>query len=244
MTSVITVDEIISTLGRTSLPSVLVEGKDDVRIFRRLEEQCGIMSVSVMQCGGREALLEVYRRRREITSKINIVFVADKDLWMFRGVPGEYENERLILSEGYSIENDLYVDQELENVLVPKSRADYQGKLQKVVRWYSININRLLRGEEAKIDLHPSYVLNKNQYLIITGLKEQEEFPQEIYDLVISDYKRFLRGKTLLDLIISHMRECEYQKEISVDAFFDIASARPGTLLSASFSRVKALVFE
>ena len=74
----LTVDEIIETLKRSSLTTVLVEGVDDVMIYRWLEDEIGIHNANFFPCGGRNNLLEIYERRAEF-SELKTIFVADKD---------------------------------------------------------------------------------------------------------------------------------------------------------------------
>ena len=51
-----TVDELVSTLRRSKLPTVVVEGRDDMQIFRWMEDLLKVHEVDVLSVGGRPNL--------------------------------------------------------------------------------------------------------------------------------------------------------------------------------------------
>ena len=59
-----TVEELVATLERTSLATVLVEGKDDMSCYRWLETRLP-KAVNIMQVGGRENLFSIYKNRHK-----------------------------------------------------------------------------------------------------------------------------------------------------------------------------------
>lgn len=70
---VMTVDELVASLRRTTLPTVLVEGSDDMNVYRWIEDRLDPAQVSILTCGGRNTLLQVYERRAEF-SRLNHTF--------------------------------------------------------------------------------------------------------------------------------------------------------------------------
>ena len=97
-----TVDELVTTLQRSQLPTVVVEGKDDMRIYRWIEERIGTIKANVYPVGNTEnKLLRVYKRRNEY-AHLPIAFVADRDMWLFSRIPSCYHG--IIWTQGYSIE--------------------------------------------------------------------------------------------------------------------------------------------
>ena len=104
-----TVDDWVTTLSDpdTCLPTIIVEGENDIPIYRRIEKYIGVQDADVIQVGGRNNLLSLYERRKEF-AHLPVAFVADRDLWLFSGIPPDYPD--IIWTEGYSIENDLYAD--------------------------------------------------------------------------------------------------------------------------------------
>ena len=103
------VEEIISELSKpTALLKVLVEGKDDALVYRYIEGKLNdLISIDnkadVIICGGRLELIEVFESREKFKNT-KVVFLADKDMWFFVGVPKDYED--IVFTDGYSIEND------------------------------------------------------------------------------------------------------------------------------------------
>ena len=110
----LTVDEIVNTLKRSSLTTVLVEGKDDILIYRWIEDEIGIVNANFLPCGGRDKLLQVYERRHEFAD-LKTIFVADRDAYVYINPPVNYND--IIWTNGYSIENDLYFGRKIELLL-------------------------------------------------------------------------------------------------------------------------------
>ena len=100
-----TVDELVSTLRRSRLPTIVVEGKEDMQIFRWMEHLLEIHEVDVLGVGGRSNLFAVYDRKSEFVH-LPVAFIADQDKELFTRLPAGYEE--IIWTQGYSIENDLY----------------------------------------------------------------------------------------------------------------------------------------
>ncbi len=60
-----TVDELVSTLRRSKLPTVVVEGRDDMQIFRWMEDLLEVHEVDILGVGGRPNLFAIYDRKSE-----------------------------------------------------------------------------------------------------------------------------------------------------------------------------------
>ncbi len=65
----LTIDEIISTLNHSDLPTVLVEGSDDIFVYRNIESKIGSRQINFLPCGGRNTLLKIFERKNEIIIK-------------------------------------------------------------------------------------------------------------------------------------------------------------------------------
>ena len=98
-----TVEELVAALRRSALPTVVVEGQEDMRIYRWVEERLGSRTANVLPAGGREKLFSVFRRRQEFAD-LPVAFVADRDMWLFSGIPPDYGE--ILWTQGYSVEND------------------------------------------------------------------------------------------------------------------------------------------
>ena len=54
-------EELISALERSNLPTVIVEGEDDIIVYRTLDEK--VDGIDVIDVGGRDILLKIYREK-------------------------------------------------------------------------------------------------------------------------------------------------------------------------------------
>jgi hypothetical protein len=150
-----TAAEILAYLRSSHLPSLLCEGADDVRHLTLLERY--VSSLNVLPVGGKEALLFLLERSSEFSCQN--LFLMDRDDWVINPVPANVEQcQNVVLTEGYSIENDLLASLDIDKLLridevitkdkainclgplmaasVPqsrKSRFDFQTKLSRVI---------------------------------------------------------------------------------------------------------------
>ncbi len=212
----LTVDEIIETLKRSSLTTVLVEGVDDVMIYRWLEDEIGIHNANFFPCGGRNNLLEIYERRAEF-SELKTIFVADKDAYVYINPPEEYND--VIWTNGYSIENDLYYGRGIELLFSSDEREIFLKSLNSFIEYYSFEIENFQNHREYSFKNHPQHILCDIQHSI------KQEFLQEINfvkanDNIINNVKEnydvLIRGKSLFALltrILSHRnRDIKHSK--------------------------------
>ncbi len=197
----LTEDEIVETLKRSSLTTVLVEGKDDMIIYRWIEKEIGIQNANFMSCGGRERLLNVYNRRDEF-SQIKTIFVADKDGYIYDKVPGNLGE--IIWTKGYSIENDLYQGKQIEKLLDLNEKVKFKKAVKNFITYYSFEVEQYQKRLIYNFSNHPNKVLCDAQELqqellsdinFIEPQKETIEYLQNEYDLLI-------RGKSLFALLL------------------------------------------
>ena len=237
----ISIDEVMATLTRSSLPTIVVEGADDMIVYRNFEENLSSIGVSVLPVGGRENVLEIYSRRDELPSSVKISFIADQDIWVNTGIPEECQNERLLFTSGYSIENDVYIDGELWRLLhtdeVPKFDADVKAFL----RWYALALSRHLQDKSETIKLHPDHVLNPNQHANLLSLRSDELYPEELHDALTCDFRKLLRGKSLMALLVRHTNYKGREPRHNSKALMEVVAKRPGPLLDSLYSRVRSL---
>ena len=64
-----TVDELVKTIQHSSLPTLAVEGEDDMTVFHYLERLLSPIGADVLPCGNRSQLLQVYGRRAEFSDR-------------------------------------------------------------------------------------------------------------------------------------------------------------------------------
>ena len=203
----LTIDEIIETLKRSSLTTVLVEGVDDVMIYRWLEDEIGIHNANFFPCGGRNNLLEIYKRRAEF-SGLKTIFVADKDAYVYINPPDEY-NE-VIWTNGYSIENDLYFGRRIEQLFSKDEQEIFLKSLNNFIDYYGFEIENFQNHREYSFKNHPQHILCDIHHTIKQEFLEQINFVKaddKIINNVKENYDILIRGKSLFALltrILSH----------------------------------------
>ncbi len=231
-----TLDELTATLSRSSLPSVIIEGDDDVIVFRKLEELYADHEVSVFPVGGRTNVLRIFDATHGTTQIGNLIFIVDQDAWTIAGVPDQYVNNRVITTSGYSIENDLIIDGNLLRLLTPAEKAAFQNELEKFIHWYSLALNRHISSGSEVIKHHPERVFENFQTL--TELKEGETFPEELRQAISDQPLRLVRGKSLLRLLVSHLSYPGRNVKHHHKALIELVASTPGELLNAIFGKV------
>ena len=198
-------DEIIDLLIETSVPTILVEGKDELSVYGRyLESKIDIEDVDVLSCQGRVTLLNVFERREEFKHK-KVVFVADKDMWFFEGIPKEYA-ANIIFTDGYSLENDLYIESLFNQLLDKKEEVDFYNLIKELSIWFAFEVNRQIKTgySEGGADLKkicPNNVLDSE-------FKQKINFvdpPEELIEMIYGDYTRALRGKNLFQALLKFL---------------------------------------
>lgn len=231
----VSVDEFIATLRRSSLPTIIVEGIDDIVVYRYFEERLSRWGVSLMPVGGRQMVIDIFKRRGEF-SAVKLAFVADMDFFVHSGVPADLVSDELIFTDGYSVENDVFRDGCLERLLKVEEREKFSDELAKFLRWYALALSRYLAGSSESISLHPERVLSNYDDLIV--LVEGEVYPDALLQSVQDDYRKLLRGKSLMPLLV---RRTNYKGRVprhNSHALLEIVAARPGKLLNGLFNRI------
>jgi hypothetical protein len=231
----LTTDEFLATLNHSILPTIVVEGDEDVIIFRRLESAFPNLTLSVLPVGGRSQVFAIYNRRGEIRGSQKLVFVADLDLWVFSNVPPEYVSDNLLFTDGYSIENDVFRDCCCEALLKGEERARFAQDVEVFSEWFALAVSRGL-----EVAVHPNHLLdNEVQRNAMMALAAGEPYPQTTLDKIKTDHFKFLRGKSLFQLFQRQMRGARVPKHSST-SLLEHAAARPGAHLSSLFDKAAA----
>jgi hypothetical protein len=217
-----TVNDIVATLQKTSLPTALVEGTSDMAIYRWIESRADIATVNILPCGGRTALLEVFRRRKEF-SGAKTVFVADRDMWYFTGIPPGHES--IVWTTGYSIENDVYEPSALEDLMDAAERTEFSEVLKECVRWYSFEVEEFRAGRSTAVATHPNQVVLPGTRSLSPAFCTTRGFREPNSSTVAevhSQYRRSVRGKTLLQLLVRFLsrsgRDAKFSNQALVHA--------------------------
>jgi hypothetical protein len=233
-----TIEELLATLNHSRLPTVVVEGDDDIIVFRHIEESLGF---SVLGANGRSSALKIFERRKEIKSNDKIVFLVDRDLWIFSAVPAQYQCKELLTTDGYSIENDLFSDGNLERLLSATERPNYTRDLSTVINWYALAVDRTLNNRDGNLSTHPTRILNDHVFRqAALNLNPGEIYPTVLEQNISADYKRLLRGKTLFGVIMEHLSYAGRSVRHNQHALMEMVASNRGPLLDSLFEKVKA----
>lgn len=234
-----TTDELFQLLKRTSLPTVLVEGVDDIIFYRKIEEELSHINVDVLPAGNKDAVLELMERlESEATSK-SFAFVVDKDLWV-HGIPEEFAGkEKLITTEGYSIENDLFSDGNLVALLSSKEAQDFWEDITRFLNWYALAISRVLNGRSGAFRTHPGKVLDDLEFFEESlQLEDGEEYPENLRSDIELEYQRLLRGKSLLSILHRQLSKSGRDVKFSGKQLMAFGGSQKG----ANFERLRELI--
>jgi len=238
--SSLTVDELFATLSHSFLPTVVVEGNDDLIVFRRLEQEFASVDLSVFPVGGRENVLGLFDKKAMLPNEHNFAFIADLDSWIVTGVPTKYQSDRLLFTTGYSIENDIIVDGALEDYFSKEERHKFSQELSVFTDWYALAFSRFLNDSTQSFDLHPNQVFdNEAKIKELMTLAEGEEYPQDLRLQFIENYKSQIRGKSLFALI---MRQLSYKGRPvrhHGKSLMEVVAVARGSLLNTFYARIE-----
>ena len=220
-----TVDELVSTLRRSRLPTIVVEGKEDMQIFRWMEDLLEVHEVDILGVGGRPNLLAVYDRRSEFFH-LPVAFIADRDKELFTQLPVGYED--IIWTKGYSIENDLYAGAEpgLESLMDPHEAAEHAQVLDIIVAWFAFEVEEFLAGKTPKFEHHCDEVVLRGQTEVDDGFRQRRGFRppnSELQQQIKEAYRFQLRGKQLFQMLVRFLSAANRPAKYSYHGLYEIA---------------------
>jgi hypothetical protein len=202
--SQLSIDEIVSLLGKSSLISVLVEGTTDSIVYRWLEKRFD-KQVDFISCGGRNTLLEVYNRKSEFLNS-KVFYLADKDLWTYSGIPEQFSE--IVFTTGYSIENDIIAGSQIENLLEKSEKDIYESEIDLITYWYAFEIDQYIKTGVCEVGANVSQVIKGKPAYLCENFKTSRGFinpSQEDFIKLRSEYKLKIRGKTIFDVLIRNL---------------------------------------
>lgn len=194
--------EICAILSRTRIPTLVIEGKHDLFLFRRLQEEIGPSNISIFPVGGKTRVISAFRSQTPATGTTSLLFFVDKDEWTFCAIPAEFDVENFETTDGYSIENDLVHDGNILNLMTAEEHAVFKSDMDKFVLWFSIQMARYLNGAPCNLKKFVGQVLDSEiEYQADCALAVGEVVPEEVSQLVSDDPVKRIRGKSLLQII-------------------------------------------
>jgi hypothetical protein len=197
-----TVDELIATFNRSSMPIVAVEGKTDREILRHLENLTGIGGL-IFPCGGCNNIFDILDRSHDITNK-QVVFMADQDMCCIHG--SRRLHPRLIYTWGFSIENDVIAGSKIDRLLRPEERPTFAKLRWLVARYFAYEYEKALaEAREPVWDVSLQMIIDMNNLTYKSNIAHQDEIythDTRFCRRLHKEIKRLLRGKQLLQLYL------------------------------------------
>lgn len=234
-----TTEELYAVIKRSSLPTVLVEGKDDIIFYRKVQQELQDFNVDMMPAGNKGAVLELYKKISEGPVLYPTVFVVDNDLWVHGYDNAGEKYEHVITTHGYSIENDLYVDGDLESLLDPDELKRFRDEIERFTRWYALAVDRNLRGIPSTFRTHPGKVLDDEEYFSSEiSLLEGEVYPEDLLAMIRANYPNVLRGKSLFALLVRELSAKKRNVKFSARQLMEFGASRKG----ANYQRMSARI--
>ena len=239
-----TVEHLVGVLRRSRMPSIVVEGNDDVIIYRELTKRLGVLEVILRPSGGRDKLLQIYERRSEF-AHVPVVFIADQDMWMFSGIEPDYDD--IIWTHGYSIENDLYSDADLERLLDESETTEHQQVLDAISTWFAFAVEIYLAGNSPDLNLHCDEMVPPGKTELDAGFCMRRGFCMpnaELVQQIRDEYRLLLRGKQLFQLLVRFLSKPTHgfvKASLNDYALYNLALRMPEAhpLLDRLMERVK-----
>lgn len=223
---------------------VIVEGSDDIVVYRRLITLYQSKGIKVFPAGGRKNVLDIFDAIKDTEHLKKAIFIVDQDSWVFTGIPTEYQHSRIICTSGYSIENDIYIDKDIDTLINGTGvHSSFTNELAIYLRWFSLAITRFIAGADEKLDIHPDTIFkDSTTQVTYCTLEAGEVFPQSTYDDLLINYALKFRGKCLLPLAIralgSRSGSPKYNHRTIME---ETAIVGRGALLNRIFSEVENL---
>ncbi len=225
-----TVEELYETIKRTNLPTVLVEGKNDIIFYRKIEEDLSSHGIDMLPAGNKDAVIKLYKLIKSGAKiKAPVFFIVDNDLWIHRQPDDQDVIQDIFTTTGYSIENDLYIDGDLEGLMDASERRNFENELHKFIQWYTLAVQRKLNGEDSTFRTHPNKILDdQTQYNTDMKLKDGESYPHDLFTQIKENYKVSLRGKSLFALLIRQLSATKRKVKFSAYQLMEIGASRRG----------------
>lgn len=249
----LTPEIIIQTLKRSSLKTVLIEGVDDLQIYRNIEVDLDHLDIDFFPCGGRNTLLEVYKNKGEITTKL--LFICDSDMWLF--VPSEINHENdLITTNGYSIENELYQDGlVLLNSLFNANELQRKDELiRNICLWFAYEVSKVILNNKHDCKFSDVTILNRsiietNQNSFTEKFLQDRNFQEPdnaLFEEIHNEYTVKLRGKYIFQVLEKLFQErprnqIRYRRDQLFDLIYRtvISEQNPDKILNSRITSIE-----
>lgn len=203
-----TTEELIESLKRTRLKTIVVEGGDDIEILRDIESKlsvhCG--SVNFLHAGDKLSVLRIWEKKYTFPHN-TVGFLADSDLWLFNSDREKYP--QVVFTHGYSIENVCIKSQSVTDFAGARelTQTSWKAAISSLVDWFAAEAAFHLDGQNPIFNIGVSQILDFNAGFVLTQTaKDRIAAAPPLYfsstrDIIITDPLRFIRGKQLFQAL-------------------------------------------
>ena len=220
------VREFVAWLRNSDQPTVIVEGADDMRIFRRIEGRLGSLTADVLPEGGSKRSYRLSMRKGANTITYPLLF------WPI-GICGCSQVFLCITTificekSRIALKIDLYAGvTQPEDMLDPQEAEGHRLLLDLIVEWFAFEVEEHLSGRCIKIDQHCDEIVKPVQTTIDEGFRERLGLcPPDKYlrEQIRNAYQLELRGKTLFEVLARILNSPGHRTNYSKVALLEIA---------------------
>ena len=134
------VNELSALLRYSQVPTLVVEGSKDIRIYNMWIGQhlLDTYKVDVLAAHGRDNLFRLYERQSEFVHA-PVIFIADQEMLSFSWMPKLYED--IVWTQGYSIENEIYSNGRIERLIQYNPTIEYDRVKDAVIKWFAYEVD-------------------------------------------------------------------------------------------------------
>lgn len=236
MNSPITPEVGIALLENSIIPTLLTEGSTDYRVLRRIEKKLADCGVNFLPLGGRDNVLSVWaglspERRR------TVAILVDLDMWLYFGVPQHLHDSNVILTQGYSIENDIFLDGPLFRLLSDEEKNSFHNDLEIVAIRHAREIHKCGQGEPFELKTSAYKILADGQVAIQLSAAEKRWF-----DMLKSHFGQTLRGKSLFQLLARQLSSSGRPVKFGYDHLYEIGASNLNGIFETLESRIRQAI--
>ena len=222
------IDELVAILCNSAGSHLVIEDPQNVDIYQNLVERRGISGVKIHASEGRENLLSVYRRRAEFTH-VPVAFVANRNMWLFEGIPEKYSE--VICTGGFSIENDVYTGAKMERLLEPHETSKHRQMLTFAIMRFAFEVEKFHSGLSTD-DLPFEEIVPIDFSEPAEGFYKRHKLPSPdptLVQYIREEYQLRLRGEWLFQILVrflnAHGRTFRFN--ITAHSLYHIALSMP-----------------
>tara|TARA_E500000318_G_scaffold1676_9_gene2337 strand:- start:275 stop:964 length:690 start_codon:yes stop_codon:yes gene_type:complete len=200
----------------------LVEGDDDLDVWRLVESV--VTPVDILPCGGKDKVLELYRRRAEF-SDAAVAYIVDRDMWLFTDPPRWIPD--VMLTDGYSIENDVLSFRAVEKLLDKESKKYFDKLINIASDFFAFEVSMRLRNRPVA-----GVIRRLHDVLAQDGVTPSEshrraigyeEPPGFLLDIIRNGSGKYLRGHVLADCYVRAASANTFRQRYGRKQLFEIS---------------------